>query len=160
MGIELATFTGILALLWFLVYWILGGVFFSLMTALQLGRIRKVRFSCIFSILAFLCGFGAAYIGMILSSSSVNTCLAQSTNKAEVITSVFGCGFAGIFGSFLIGALVLVLGGFAIMSISKSKHRPWIVLEHPEEYHPEQPMDSAPVELENEDESVGQSDFF
>ncbi len=129
---DLQLFTIILGLLWFLVYWILGGVFFALVAILRLGRVRKVRFSCLFSILAFFTGAISAFYGVQFGKDSIRECVVNAKTQAEVITAIFGCGFAGIFGVFLIGAAVLVLGGFLLMAISKSKTKPWIVFDQDE----------------------------
>jgi len=148
MDISFSSFSAFLAILWFLVYWILGGVFFAVITILRLGRIHKVRFSCLFSILAFVCGFGASVIGLSYSHNAVDTCLMEATSRAESVTAIFGCGFAGVFGAFLLGAAVLTLGGFIIMALSKSHTKPWLVLKDEEE------------EAEQEEEGENPSQFF
>ena len=118
-----------LAFFWFLLYWILGGVFFALITILRLGRIRKVRFSCLFTLLAAMCASVVAYLGLNSAHDSVQTCLLEASNKVEIITSVFGCGFAGVLGMFLLGAVVVIIVGFFFMAISKNKSKPWIELD-------------------------------
>ena len=134
MDAELTSFLIILSILWFVVYWVLGGVFFAIVTMMRLGRLRKVRFSCLFTILSFVVGVGVAYSGMKGSQRAVADCLGEAVSNAEKMTAVFGCGAASIFGMFLLGALVLTAGGFLIMAVSKSKSQPWIVLDH-EEMH-------------------------
>ncbi len=129
MDAQITSFLIVLSILWFLVYWILGGVFFAVITIARLGRLRKVRFSCLFSVLAFFTGVGAAFVGIKQSEDAVSECLAMAGNNAEKVTAVFGCGFATILGAFLAGALILTIGGFIIMSLSKAKTKPWIVLE-------------------------------
>ncbi|MBU0646284.1 hypothetical protein KJ611_02280 [Patescibacteria group bacterium] len=119
-----------LSIIWFVAYWVLGGVFFAVIALLRLGRVRKVRFSCLFTFLAMACAVGAAYGGLRYSSESVNECLLQSDSKAESLAAIFGCGLASIMAGFLIGALGLIVGGFIIMAISKSKTKPWINLNH------------------------------
>jgi hypothetical protein len=118
-----------LGFLWFLAYWIFGGVFFALITVLRLGRVKKVRFSCLFTLLCAACGAFAAKYGLQASGLSISDCLDKAQTKAEAFSAVFGCGFAGVFGTFLVGAAAMVLGGFLIMAISRSQQRPWIVLE-------------------------------
>jgi hypothetical protein len=129
MNPQIFSFFIVLAIIWFLLYWILGGVFFAVMTIMRLGRIRAVRFSCLFTLLALMVGVGASYFGLSRAQEVVSACLMSATNKAEIVASIFGCGFANIFSAFLLGAAVLTVGGFIIMSISKSKSKPWIVLE-------------------------------
>lgn len=126
----------ILSILWFLIYWILGGVFFAIVTIMRLGRVRKVRFSCLFSLLSLVVGMSAAYFGLRQSEEAVSGCLVQASSKLEMLTAIFGCGFVEIFGMFLFGALLLTLGGFLIMAISKSKAKPWIVFEREEDSPP------------------------
>jgi hypothetical protein len=118
---ELVPFLTFLSLLWFLVYWILGGVFFALVAIARLGRVRRVTFSCLFTLLALACGFGAAWGGMKLAQHDVNRCLQIAETRAEAISAVFGCGFVGVFGAFMLGAAVLVFGGFLIMAVSSTK---------------------------------------
>lgn len=134
MDISFSSFSAFLAILWFLVYWILGGVFFAVIAILRLGRIHTVRFSCLFSILAFVCGFCASVFGLSYSKDAVDMCLIQASSRAESIAAVFGCGFAGVFGAFLLGAAVLTIGGFIIMALSKSHTKPWLVLTDDEEH--------------------------
>lgn len=129
---EFTSFLIVLSVFWFVVYWVLGGVFFAVVTMMRLGRLRKVRFSCLFSILSLVVGISVAYSGIKGSQEAVSDCLGQAVTNAEKMTAVFGCGAASIFGMFLLGALVLTIGGFFIMAISKSKSQPWIVLDHDE----------------------------
>jgi len=136
MDTEFTSFFIVLSILWFLVYWVLGGVFFAIVTVMRLGRLRKVRFSCLFTILSLLVGVGAAYTGLMGARRAVSECLGDAVTNAEQLTAVFGCGAASIFGMFLLGALVLTAGGFLIMFVSKSKAKPWIVLDLEEEPEP------------------------
>ena len=129
MDASLIAFALFLGLLWFLVYWILGGVFFALVAIMRLGRVRKVRFSCLFSVWSAACAFGSAWLGIFLVDEVIAECVANSDTSTEMVSAVFGCGFVSVFGFFLLGAALLVLGGFVIMALSKSKTKPWFDLE-------------------------------
>jgi hypothetical protein len=129
MSPEVFSFFIVLSLVWFCLYWVLGGVFFAALTVLRLGRLRKVRFSCLFSLLALSVGVGAAYGGIFSSQDAVQDCLSHATTQTEKVVAIFGCGAASIFGMFLLGGLVLTIGGFFFMAISKSHHKPWIEFE-------------------------------
>ncbi len=130
---EYGLLAWLIALIWFLAYWILGGVFFSVMAVLRLGSVRKVRFSCLFTILALGCAFGASLGGIRLAGDSIDACLVESASHAEAITAIFGCGFVGIFGAFFLGLVVLVAVGAILLMLSTTKSKPWIVLEEREE---------------------------
>lgn len=127
--VTILPFFYLLAFLWFLFYWLSGGVLFALITLIKLGRVRKVRFSVLFTGWSLICGIASAWIGLIVAGESVKTCLETAYNKAEQMMALFGCGFAGVLGTFLFGAAAVVLGGWIILSISKTKHRPWINLD-------------------------------
>ncbi len=133
MVMGLTSFTIFLSIIWFLLYWILGGVFFAVMAILRLGRVRKVRFSCLFTIYALVCAIVSANAGIHFSTAAIVACTANVTTKAQAIVAVVGCGFTGVVGMFVTGAIVLILGGFVILAISKSKTKSWINLEQPED---------------------------
>ena len=118
---QLAPFATLLSILWFLAYWILGGVFFAAVALTRLGRLHKVTFSCLFSILALACGIGASFGGLRYASHEVVRCLAFADSRAEALTAIFGCGFAGVFGAFLLGAVVLIVGGFISLFLASAK---------------------------------------
>jgi hypothetical protein len=129
MSTDLGLMAWLISFIWFMVYWILGGVFFSIMAVLRLGGVRKVRFSCLFTV----CAAGAGWGGMRLASDAVEDCLVSSESQAEAVTAVFGCGFVGIFSAFLLGLIVLIGLGSLLLKISTVKTKPWIVLEEKEE---------------------------
>jgi hypothetical protein len=133
MDVGLQSFIIFLSILWFFVYWILGGVFFAVMAILRLGRVRKVRFSCLFTILALACAIGAAYFGVKTAEPALRTCVASTTSAIQTKVAFIGCGFNGIMGAFLFGTLILTFVGFLIMAISKSKAKPWIILDNEEQ---------------------------
>ena len=133
MDSGLSSFTVFLSIVWFVLYWILGGVFFAVIAIIRLGRVRKVRFSCLFTVLALTCGIGAAQFGMKYAQDSIRVCEISATRKAQQLISTIGCGLGEIIGTFLIGVIVLILIGFVLMELSKSKTKPWIVLDHEQE---------------------------
>ena len=145
MNFTFSSFAVFLSILWFLVYWILGGVFFAVIAILRLGRVRKVRFSCLFTIWALVIAVGVSFKGLEFSEQAILSCTQEATTKAEIMTAVFGCGAMGIFGAFLLGALALTLGGFLIFAVSRTKSKPWIVFD--QENEQESPISEE--ELEN-----------
>ncbi len=51
---------------WFVVYWILGGVFFAIVAATRFIHTRKAVFSCLFTGGSVLAAYGAAVLGPML----------------------------------------------------------------------------------------------
>lgn len=124
MNTDLAWLTGLLAFFWFLLYWVLGGVAFALLLLLRLSRVRKVRFSCLFTVLSFGVAYAAAYGGVSYSREAVTVCLADATNRPQVVTAIFGCGGVGIVGAFALGVAALILGGLLLLLVSRRGRNP------------------------------------
>ena len=122
---EMEVFTWFLTILWFLFYWIFGGVFFTVIAVIRLGRIKKVRFSCLYTILSALAGYGAAKLGVYWAGDAITRCLAEANGMSEQFAAIFACGIVGIFTAMLIMAMLLMLGGFLLMAISKTKEKRW-----------------------------------
>lgn len=95
------------------------------MAMLRLGRIKKMRFSCLYTILSALLGYAAAWTGVYWSSEAINTCMAEAEGMTEQFAAVFACGIVGIFSSMLVWAAVLVLGGFVLMTLTKTNEKAW-----------------------------------
>ena len=133
MDAGISSFVIFLAIIWFLFYWVFGGVFFAVVAILRLGRVRKVRFSCLFTLISIAMATGASYIGVHSAEQSIRVCTLDATSKAKTIIAVIGCGFGAIMGSFLIGLVLLILCGYILMSLSKSKTKPWFLLHQTEQ---------------------------
>lgn len=146
-----------LSILWFLIYWILGGVFFAVIAILRLGRVRKVRFSCLFTLWALLIGVGVAFKGLEYSRDAITQCLKSSGSQAEMVVAVFGCGAVGVFGAFLLGALMITIGGFLIFAVSRTQTKPWIELHTEEEVLPEETVEQN---QDGEGQGKKQSKYF
>lgn len=150
MDASVISFLILLSIVWFLLYWTIGGVFFAVVAIARLGRVRKVRFSCLFTLWSLLLGVGAAVFGYQFAQGAVEECLSYSETTTELAAAVFGCGFIGVLGAFAIGFILLVAGGFLIMAMSKSDVKSWITLEREEQS----------AESTSSDEGNGSSKFF
>lgn len=122
-------FFTVLAVCWFLVYWIIGGVFFACVALLKLKKIHKVRFSCFFSLSSALCAAGAVWLGFRLAGEGARVRLSGETSIIkEVPGTIFSCGFLHFLISMLIGLVVLVILGFGILKLSARKDRGWLTV--------------------------------
>ncbi|HBP00060.1 MAG: hypothetical protein UU48_C0003G0008 [Candidatus Uhrbacteria bacterium GW2011_GWF2_41_16] len=112
----------------FLFYWVFGGVFFAVVALLRLMRLRKARFSCFFTLLAGVCGVGAAYTGLRWAESSAIQCLYEKdvTREMEVFFMTVGCSFFRVLAATVLWSAVLVGCGFLCMIACRSKDRTWL----------------------------------
>ena len=109
----------LLAFLWFLFYWIVGGAFFALIAVFRLGRLNKGRFSCLFSLFALFSAFGAAYFGSHWGAGSAQECIAVAETNIEGFVAFFGCSIVAVMLSFILGAAaVLLLGALSLIASS------------------------------------------
>lgn len=121
-------FVVFLAFLFFLFYWISGGVFFAAVALLRLMRLRKVRFSCLFSLSAFFCAVGASLTGIKLAEGALETCRPTTgiSGFHDGFFVALTCGFTGIMTGMLIWAAVLVLLGFVFLAFSRREESSWL----------------------------------
>lgn len=115
-----------LAVVWFFLYWIIGGVFFACVALLKLIRLRKVRFSCLFSLSAALCALAAAWGSVKWLENTAATCPKISARGAEAVGEIFTCGFLQLAVSALAGLAVLIFIGFGLLKLSSWKDRTWL----------------------------------
>lgn len=99
---------------------------------------------------------GASYYGVHYAEPMIRSCVVEATSKIQTKVAIIGCGFSGIMTAFFVGALVLTLGGFLIMAISRSKAKPWIIFDSEEQDE----ADKIKEEEKNQIGSVRKSKFF
>jgi len=115
-----------LAIVWFFLYWIIGGVFFACVALLRLRRLRKARFSCLFSLSAAICALGAAWGSTVWIERAAVGCLENLPRGKEALLLVFECGFFQFIFSAMAGLLVLIVIGFGLLKLSSWKDRTWL----------------------------------
>jgi len=117
------TLTTFLALAWFIIYWILGGVFFAVVAASRFIRLRKARFSCLFTIASAGLAYGAATTGMFLARPMLRACGAPKDEVGAATLRLFQCAPSAILTSGLFWFVLLVLvGSVAILLSRVEKH--------------------------------------
>jgi len=115
-----------LALVWFFLYWIIGGVFFACVALLRLTRLRKVRFSCLFSLSAIVCAFGAAWGSTKWLEKTPDSCLTLVTQSKESLLLLLACGWWQFLLSAAVGLGLLIAVGFILLKISSWQDRTWL----------------------------------
>ena len=118
-------FFATLAVIWFFFYWIIGGVFFACVALLRLIRLRKARFSCLFSLTAALCALAAAWGSTIWIEKTTGDCPVFPIDQAA-ITVLFSCEGVKLIISAITGFVLLVVIGFGLLKLSSWKDRIWL----------------------------------
>jgi len=119
---EFSSLTVTIAIFWFIIYWILGGVFFAIVVASRFIRLRKARFSCLFSIASATLAYGAASTTTVLSESSVAVCV--NKDGSDGFLSLLRCAPNAFFGSGAIWFILLVVIGTVAVLLSRAEKYP------------------------------------
>ncbi len=124
--IEGFEYSLVITAFWFPIYWIFGGVFFATVTFLKVIKLRKVRFSCLFTLSSLATAFAASYLGMRIGAGEINVCLESASGFLDRISAIIGCGILSLFLSGAIGFIVLIGIGLIILVISRAANQSWI----------------------------------
>ena len=124
----MSSFLVALSLLWAFMYWIFGGVLFSLIALLRVGRIRRTWFGCLFSFSALALGILAAWSGLKFSAPRLAACNInpETLDRMHLWIERFTCGIVEIIIAFVFGFLLLLLLGAGFMAASTSSTETWI----------------------------------
>lgn len=110
--------TWMLALAWFILYWILGGILFAVVALTRLLRIKKAQFSCLFTFASAAAAYGAATTGLMMAPPSVIRCW-QGALVANDWGQFVGCGVREVFFSGGAWFALLVLLSIMFMLLSQ-----------------------------------------
>ena len=121
----------LLSLSWFILYWIFGGVVFSLIAAARSMHMKKARFSCLFTLGAVAAAFGAAYSGIILARPRGLRCPDALISRGTLqgaehfsIQSILMCDFGAVLvGGAMFFLLLLAIGTISLVLSRTEKHR-------------------------------------
>ncbi len=117
--------TWMLFTLWFIVYWIGGGVFFSILAATNAMHLRKARFSCLFTGGSIAAAYGAAVIGVLLAGNNRGAqCPPRSLEAFRAFGDLLTCNISAVLvagGMFF--ALLLTSGMVAMLFSRVDKAR-------------------------------------
>jgi len=119
-------FIGPLAVFWFLIFWLVGGVLFSIIALFRSSKIKKTQFSCLFTLLCAGCAYGAAHTGMMMGAEEINVCLEKAVGWTESFSAIIACGVFAMMISGLAWFILLFVGGSLLLLLSRSKNQSWI----------------------------------
>ncbi len=115
-GISPALLLFTITLFWFVLYWIVGGVIFSIISVTRFLHVHKVRFSCLFTLLSAGAAYGAAWMGahVLLRDAA---CIEKTHGVLDVFPLIFTCSTKQVFSSGLLWFLLLMAIGIGMMLI-------------------------------------------
>lgn len=118
--------------LWFVIYWILGGVFFAIVSATRFMNTRKALFSCLFTVGSVAAAYGASIVGLLLARPSGPRCAEAVINSGAnrhgssvLFSDVLSCGFGALMSAGgLFFVLLLTVGMVALLVSRVEKQKP------------------------------------
>ncbi len=120
MGFNLLLVTVILAMLWFVIYWLVGGVIFAVVAFSRLIHLKKAQFSCIFVVLSGLAAYGAAWMAVVSATGNHRACFAKIVGIYDALPAMFACATRETVFSGLLWFVFLMTLGIGLMFISQS----------------------------------------
>jgi len=116
----------VIAIFWFILYWVLGGVVFAVISIFRVSKLRRAQFSCLFTLLSAGCAFGAAYFGALKAEDQIYVCLEQETDVFGRLASVIGCGILEQVVSGAIWFGILLVLGYVAYLFSRATNQSWV----------------------------------
>ncbi len=123
--LEISSFLVVLSIFCFFLYWIFGGVIFSIITVLRVGRVRRSQFGCFFSLIALGFGVLTGWGSSELAAHNFATCV-LSEERWRSWMEQFACGIVPILLSLAVGFVLLLIVGFYVLTISENDAPSWI----------------------------------
>lgn len=120
----------ILALLWFVLFWIIGGILFAVVGLVRFLRLNKNRFSCLFTFFSGVTAVGASWMGLLAAEATpARVCIARgAVAKAERLTTIlpnlFRCSYEELLSAAGLWFLFLLAIGIILMFISRTPEKP------------------------------------
>lgn len=126
-SVPAESFTMLLAGAWFVVFWILGGVLFAAVATMHFLKLKKTRFSCLFSLASAAAAYGAAVTGIVVGKENIQDCLIVTSNYSffrNIAPAFLGCGAKEIFLSGAAWFVLLMLASLLLMLLSRRETKP------------------------------------
>lgn len=116
----------VIAAVLFLLYWIIGGVIFATIAVTQVIKLKKTRFSVLFTMLSVVCALAASRTGLFLAQDSVQPCLAEAGDRLERFSAILACGILEITLAGTIWFIALIGFGLLLLLLSRAENQSWI----------------------------------
>jgi hypothetical protein len=111
----------LLSAFWFLIYWILGGTIFALISLSRAAQLRAFQFSCFFSLFTLLAALAAGWFGAVGVRAAAPKCLQGVNTVLETARVAVNCAPQPVTYAALIWAGVLFLIGGLVFTLSHRK---------------------------------------
>jgi NAD/NADP transhydrogenase beta subunit len=122
-----------LSIILFLLYWLVGGVFFAIIALFRSSKIRKAQFSCLFTLASIGWAVAATIVGTQIGGRAIRQCLRQADGYFSSLASVISCGVLPLTFAALVGFLGLIFMGLLLLVLSRSRNQSWVDERAPDE---------------------------
>jgi len=106
--------------LWFIIYWIFGGVFFSIVAATSAMHMRKARFSCLFTGGSIAAAYGASVLGVLLAGNGRGAkCPKPNAEAFRAFGDLLTCNISSVLVAGGMCFALLLMGGMIALLFSR-----------------------------------------
>lgn len=110
--------------LWFVTYWILGGVFFAIVSATRFMNTRKALFSCLFTLGSIAAAYGAAFTGLVLAGlNRAARCPAPRKEVWAAFGDLLSCNLSAILVAGGLFFAILLTGGMVALLVARTEKK-------------------------------------
>ena len=99
---------------------------FAVISLLRTTKIKKTRFSCLFTLLCVGCAYGAAHTGLIMGNEDITFCLEKADGFIESFSAVIACGVFSMIAAGGAWFVLLLAIGALFLLLSRAKNQSWI----------------------------------
>jgi hypothetical protein len=119
----------LLTLLWFVAFWIIGGVIFATIGLVRFLRVNKNRFSCLFTFFSLAAAVGAAWTGIAAAQMpGPRACMVKNAVEnaplTEILPKLFNCSYNEVLSAAGLWFLFLLAVGIILLFISRTPEKP------------------------------------
>lgn len=119
----------VLTLLWFVAFWIVGGIIFAVIGLVRFLKLNKNRFSCLFTFFSGVTAFAAAWMGIVTArAGSPRGCAIRESIKdpgvTKLLPNLFECSANDVLAAAGLWFIILLAVGIMLMFVSRTPERP------------------------------------
>ncbi len=124
MPADFAHLTWILALTWFILFWVVGGMLFAVVALTRFLKVKKAQFSCLFTLASVAAAYGAATTGMMTGEPRALRCIGGAAGAFDIGKAFVDCSLREIFLAGSAWFALLILVSILLMLLSQREAKP------------------------------------
>ncbi len=111
----------ILSVLFFLAYWIVGGIIFAIRGLASSASMRRAMFSSLFTLLSLLLAILSGIVATVSANRLVTSCPIDAPTNLDLLSQTIACSSKAYMVVGLAGFVLTIVLGSILFSLSRAK---------------------------------------